>query len=138
LALIDEEPELTITTSWPRDEVAVVSVHGESDIGTAPLLEESLSRLAGRGTNVVVDLTDVRFFDLTTVRVLLSLQRKLNDAGRHCVTVMDGWGSRVVALAGLRDELAVTGTVDEAVAAALAGGRSRAGAENGSRIADVV
>ena len=137
MALTEYEPDFTVKTSWPHGEVVIVSVHGESDIATSPLLEETLSGAAARGTNLVVDLTDVRFFDLTTVRVLLSLQRTLDDADRRCVTVMDGWGRRVLALAGLRDELMVTGTVDEAVAAVLDGARSRPVAEN-SWVDDVV
>jgi anti-anti-sigma factor len=107
--------EFSVTTSWLRDEVVVASVHGEVDIGTAAQLDEILSRLVGRGSHVVVDLSGVRFFDLTTIRVLRELQRSVGETGHRCVVVMDAWGRRVISLAGLRDELVVVATVADAV-----------------------
>jgi anti-sigma B factor antagonist len=62
---------------------AVVSVHGEIDLYTAPRLHAALDRVlaAGGPVRVTVDLTGVEFCDSTGVNVLLAAHHRARDSG---------------------------------------------------------
>jgi anti-sigma B factor antagonist len=63
---------------------AVVSVRGDIDIATAPILYAALQHAAAAATeSVVADFTDVTFIDSSGVQCLLAAQR---DAGRDGTT----------------------------------------------------
>jgi anti-anti-sigma factor len=60
-------------TSWPAPTIATVSVVGELDLGTAPVLERELDRVIKRCPDVVeVDIADLSFMDCAGVTVLIS------------------------------------------------------------------
>ena len=89
---------------------AVLSVHGEIDLGTAPVLREALSWVLEHRTGpVVVDLSEVSFMDSTGVHVLLDALELLRPENRRLAIVCREGGQvhRVLALLGLLDALAV-------------------------------
>jgi anti-sigma B factor antagonist len=85
---------------------AVLSVHGEIDLGTAPVLREALSWVLEQRTGpVVVDLSEVSFMDSTGVHVLLDTLELLRLENRRLAIVCREGGQvhRVLALLGLLD-----------------------------------
>lgn len=75
-------------TEWLESGMPVVSVIGELDLATAPVLEEALATLAenGEGT-VMVDLGRCGFIDLRGLHVLLAARAGLEHSGRLLVLI---------------------------------------------------
>lgn len=74
--------ELRVEPEPLEDGSYVVSVTGEVDMHTAPVLAETLDHATGNGaTAVVVDLTECSFMDATGVGVLLGANKRLRDPG---------------------------------------------------------
>jgi anti-sigma B factor antagonist len=89
-------------------ESPVVVVTGEIDMATAPMLARELSAAIETGVEaVVLDLTEVTFFDSSGLRVAIVAHRDLGDKGRRLAVVCDPEGHvrRTFALAGLADVL---------------------------------
>jgi anti-anti-sigma factor len=92
------------------EHVAVLSVHGEIDLGTTPMLREALLPVLEHQTGpVVVDLSEVPFMDSTGVHVLVDTLRQLGPQNRPLAIVCPEGGQvhRLLALVGLLDALAV-------------------------------
>ncbi|GAA2364214.1 STAS domain-containing protein [Dactylosporangium salmoneum] len=71
--------QVTSTVEGPR---AVVAASGELDVATAPELRAYLHKLIDDGAStLVVDLSDVGFLDSTTLGVLISVHKRLAEAG---------------------------------------------------------
>lgn len=108
-----------------RDQnAAVLSVHGEIDLRTAPVLREVLLPILECQTGpVVVDLSEVSFIDSTGVHVLVdALQRLRLENRRLAIACREGGHvHRLLALIGLLDALAVY----RSRASALIGGDDR-------------
>ena len=69
----------------------VLTLGGELDLATVPLLKEQLDRaMRGRGV-VVIDLSGLRFIDSTGLCVLVRAERQLRASGGQLVLV---YGSR--------------------------------------------
>jgi anti-sigma B factor antagonist len=86
----------------------VVVVTGEIDMATAPMLGRELTSAIESGDGpVVLDLTEVTFFDSSGLRVAIVAHRDLGDRGRRLAVVCDpdGHVRRTFALAGLSDVL---------------------------------
>jgi anti-sigma B factor antagonist len=86
----------------------VVVVTGEIDMATAPMLGRELTSAIEAGDGpVVLDLTEVTFFDSSGLRVAIVAHRDLGDRGRRLAVVCDPEGHvrRTFALAGLADVL---------------------------------
>lgn len=99
-------------------DVAVLSPHGEIDLGTAPLLREVLLPALERETGpVVVDLSGVSFMDSTGVHVLVETLRRLEPQNRRLAIVCREGGQvhRLLALVGLLDTLTVHRSRESAV-----------------------
>ena len=63
-------------------EVAVVRLHGELDMATAPLLDDTLTSVLGDGAvEVVVDLASLTFLDSTGISVLLGAGQRAGEVG---------------------------------------------------------
>jgi len=61
---------------------AVVTASGELDVATAPELRSYLHKLIDDGAStLIVDLSDVGFLDSTTLGVLISVHKRLAEAG---------------------------------------------------------
>jgi anti-sigma B factor antagonist len=63
------------------DDRTVVTVRGELDMSNAPSLVETLTKDAGAGRNVAVDLSGVSFIDSSAIGGLVSAGQALADAG---------------------------------------------------------
>lgn len=61
----------------------VMSLNGDLDIATAPVLAEAVTRLMADGAvgQLLVDLADVRFLDSSGVRALLQARKAAEDRG---------------------------------------------------------
>jgi anti-sigma B factor antagonist len=97
---------------------AVLSVHGEIDLGTAPVLREALSWVLEHRTGpVIVDLSEVSFMDSTGVHVLLDTLELLKLENRRLAIVCREGGQihRVLGLLGLLDALTVYHSRDGAM-----------------------
>ncbi|MCC7076509.1 MAG: STAS domain-containing protein [Acidimicrobiia bacterium] len=73
-----------------RGEYTVVSVGGEIDVYTAPVLRERLTEVLDRGVaKIVVDLSQVQFLDSTGLGVLVVAMRRVEAADGSMVVVCD-------------------------------------------------
>jgi anti-anti-sigma factor len=71
----------------------VLTLDGELDLATAPLLQKPVDRaIRGKGA-VVIDLSRLRFIDSSGLNVLVMAERQLRASGRLLVLV---YGSRSV------------------------------------------
>ncbi len=101
-----------------QEDVAVLSVHGEIDLATAPALREFLLPILEHQTGpVVVDLSEVAFMDSTGLHVLVATLRRLEPQNRRLAIVCREGGQvhRVLALVGLLDILTVHRSRESAV-----------------------
>lgn len=107
-----------------KGEPVLLTVHGEHDLHTAPELRRRLDELIDAGSPIVVDLSPATFVDSSILGVLLDGRRRASEAGIG-FTVAQGDGavavSRVLQVTGLRTELPVHESVDDAVAEAAQG-----------------
>jgi anti-sigma B factor antagonist len=108
----------TASTSSPglrvqRDDhhnAAVLSVHGELDLATAPALREALLPvLEHENRPVIVDLSEVPFMDSTGLQILVDTHQQLASQKRRFAIVyrQPGQVDRLLALVGLLDVLTV-------------------------------
>ncbi len=105
-------------------QAAVLSVRGEVDLGTAPLLREALRPALEHGSGpLVIDLCEVRFMDSTGVHVLVDAHRRLGPRRRRLAIACpeNGQVHTLLALVGLLDTL----TVHRSRESALSGGEER-------------
>ena len=94
-------PELFSVEVAGVDGTAIVVASGELDLGTAPLLRESLGRLHGC---VVVDLAGVTFLDASAIGVLISQRNRLrNHGGELVLRGPHGVVRRAIEVVGLAD-----------------------------------
>lgn len=76
-------------------DVAVLVVHGQADLHTAPELREQLHDAIDDGAfHVIVDLTDASFVDSMTLGVLLGGVKRLRPQGGQLRVVVDQPGLR--------------------------------------------
>lgn len=107
--------------------VALLSVRGEHDLNTAPELKSRLGE-AGGGP-VVVDLSPATFVDSSILGVILEARRHAQQADVGFAVCHDGRTdavARVLEITGLRRELPVHATRDEALTAAADGSAKKA------------
>jgi anti-sigma B factor antagonist len=106
------------------DGVDVVSLSGEFDLHAADELGEAFERASARSRLVVVDLSEVQFFDSTALGLVLGLRRRLLTTGGRLALVIDGREAlRVFEISGLERIFSLARTVDEAIALVGGGGR---------------
>ena len=101
-----------------HQDVAVLSVHGEIDLWTAPMLGEVLLPILERETGpVVMDLSEVLFMDSTGVHILVDTRRRLAPQNRPLAIVCREGGQvhRLLAVVGLLDALTVHRSRESAV-----------------------
>ena len=63
------------------DGVTYIGLRGELDAVTAPRLRSQVT--VARSSNILIDLSMLRFIDLSGARALLRLQDRITRAGRH-------------------------------------------------------
>jgi anti-anti-sigma factor len=85
---MDLLPTCQLSVDPPTGRTAIVRVAGEFTAGSARRLYRVLERVADGGIGqVVVDLANVRWFELEAVAVLGEVRRRLDTAGTHLVLV---------------------------------------------------
>jgi anti-sigma B factor antagonist len=97
---------------------AIVTVDGELDIVTAPVLRERLNTLAGAGVRrLVIDLRAVPFMDSVAVAALVSTKHQLGEDARIAVVIEEGAYTRMIfEIAGLPQWLDLVNTREAALA----------------------
>ncbi|MEV0676496.1 STAS domain-containing protein [Actinosynnema sp. NPDC050436] len=108
--------QFTATAQW-RADVAVVSVTGEVDSGTAPRLRALLDEVRQRGPRVVVvDLREVSLLASAGLATLIAVHdQALPDVLVRIVAPSTAPAMRSVLLTGLDELLAVHPTVEAAL-----------------------
>jgi anti-anti-sigma factor len=98
----------------------VLTLGGELDLATVPLLQEQLD-LAMRGrAAVVIDLAGLKFIDSSGLRMLVRAQQCLSDSGRQLVLVRGGQPvHRLFELTGLDSHFKWCGSASAALPTAL-------------------
>jgi anti-anti-sigma factor len=77
--------------------VWIVSLVGEHDLSTAPLVERDLEAMSRSGTGIVLDLSETTFIDSSMLRVILDRRSE-----RFALVVPAGGAvARLLALVGL-------------------------------------
>jgi len=97
--------------------VAVLTISGEHDLSTAPLLRRRLDGLLEQGTPTVVDLSPATFVDSSILGAILDGRRRAAKAAiGFAVVHADGADAvdRVLEVTGLRAELPVHTNREEA------------------------
>ncbi|WP_410631602.1 STAS domain-containing protein [Amycolatopsis sp. cmx-4-83] len=99
------------------DSVTVLTVVGEVDLLSVPVLDEAVTaRLTAEPELLVIDLTDVSFLASVGMTVLLKAQRDAGPNARVRVVAPERSAvARTLELTGLLDALAVTSTVSAAL-----------------------
>jgi anti-anti-sigma factor len=101
------------------DEVAVVALIGEHDMGRYEPLKAALARAAIRAPNVVVDLTQCAFIDSTTLTLLLHADDVMTRDSRGFAVVIpahEGSVSRLAELVRLAEMLSTHPSLEAAMA----------------------
>ncbi len=110
------DPDFDVTIA-EEDGSTVLSVCGEVDLATGPLLWERISTVIADGsTNLVLDLAEMPFIDSTGLSVLVMTMRKLQDVGGELVLRSPcRMAVRLFQLTGLSQLLEIEGDVALAV-----------------------
>jgi len=93
----------------------VISLDGELDMASAPLLQAALeSAEADLASALVLDLQHLRFMDSTGLRVILSARERFCSNGRElALTESSSQVQRLLAVSGVGERLRVVSTPDE-------------------------
>jgi anti-sigma B factor antagonist len=104
------------------DERTIVEVAGEIDVYTAPTLRERLTTLVDEGrTDLVVDLTQVRFMDSTGLGLLVGVLKRVRGLDGLLQLVIDSERlMKVFRITALTQVFTIRETLDEALADAPA------------------
>lgn len=113
---------LSVSTS-ERGGTTVVSVSGEIDVYTAPVLRDALDQQIAAGRiHLVVDLQDVTFMDSTALGVLVGRLKLVRvQSGSLRVVVTHERVLRVFDITGLNKVFSIHESVDAAVGTSTRG-----------------
>jgi anti-sigma B factor antagonist len=101
--------------------LTVLSITGEHDLSTAPVLRQRLGGLIEEGAPIVVDLSSATFVDSSILGVILEARRRAESEGRGfevCHSNGPDSVGRVLDVTGLRSELPVHAGRQQAARAA--------------------
>nr|WP_272923898.1 STAS domain-containing protein [Streptomyces sp. SID3343] len=95
----------------------MVTVHGEIDMDSGPILDDALSRQVSAGmTRLLLDLSSVGFIDSFGLRILVRAERRAREAGGALQLIAPTRAvARVLRLTGFTLMVAVHETVQEAL-----------------------
>ena len=106
-----------------RDTWQVLSVVGDLDVTSAPLVRNEVVRLlTDESTDLVLDLTAVPFVDSFGLGVLVGALKRSRSTGRRLALVVTEPGVlRLLQLTGLDDVFEVADSIDAVVASTAPG-----------------
>jgi anti-sigma B factor antagonist len=105
-----------------REGVAVLTVGGEIDLATAPVLEGAIAdALAENPPALVIDLSPVQFLASAGLQILVATQEKLGGSAHFAVVANGPATSRPIQLTGLDEIFALYPTLDDALNAVRTG-----------------
>jgi anti-sigma B factor antagonist len=115
-------PELGLVVEAVQPDCTLLTVEGEIDVYTAPLLRQKLIELADSGVpKVVVDLEPVQFLDSTGLGVLVAaLNRFRRQGGEMELVCSQSRIRRVFEITGLTKVFTIHGSLTAASADASA------------------
>jgi anti-sigma B factor antagonist len=115
-------PELGLDVDASRPEYTVLTVSGEIDVYTAPLLRQKLVELSDSGASrIVVNLEPVGFLDSTGLGVLVAaLNRARRQSGEVELICSQARILRVFEITGLTKVFTIHPSVDAVTAATSA------------------
>jgi anti-sigma B factor antagonist len=103
----------------PRDSAVVVSVRGELDLATVPVLRERLERLGEASpppSPVVVDLSGVTFIGSAGLALLVELHNQCEERGVRLALVATGTVvPRAIQVTALDEVFSIHSSLDEAL-----------------------
>jgi anti-sigma B factor antagonist len=113
-SFLNAPPEFSIADTRRADGSAVLTVAGELDIATVPVVRERLSDLTDAGARrLVVDLRDVTFMDSTGLAAFIHAKVRLGDDGTLTLVLEpDSYPRLIFEVAGLVGVLDVVDTLD--------------------------
>ena len=116
--------EFSVNTAALGGDAFVITLSGEVDLHTAPVLEQALEGVLGLGaTSVALDLADVSFIDSTTLGLLLRYQERFRACGGELLVVTaDRRVLRTLEVTGLDRVLKIERRLADAVAAIVPAG----------------
>jgi anti-sigma B factor antagonist len=93
-----------------------LTVSGEFDLVSAPVLERALSRLLDSDSElIIVDLRGLEFMDSTGLHVLIQAHQQMHEAGRRLALVRAREQvQRLFDLTGLTDALTIVDSPEDA------------------------
>ena len=112
---------------WPRrgsvgvthnTGIAIVSMRGEHDVGTAPAVTDALVRAVAH-SSVLVDLSECDFIDSTVIGLLIRCAHELERRGERFALVLphdQPVVARIAALTRLTEVLAIHGSREAGLA----------------------
>jgi anti-sigma B factor antagonist len=110
--------EFSIADSRLDDGRILVTITGELDIATVPLVRERLTALVETGTaRIVADLRGVSFMDSTGLAAFIHAKLRQGDdaGGITLVLAQDSYARLIFEVAGLDGVLDVVETLDDAL-----------------------
>lgn len=110
-------PRAPLLTCRVEDEhgIAVICCSGEIDLSTVPILKAEMERLADPVHDVIVDLGDVVYCDMSGVRLLEDCDNYCRSRGRRLMAVIPpGIVRRVFEFVGATNMLQVADTREQA------------------------
>lgn len=106
-----------LEVSQTAQDVTIVVLRGEHDIRSAPQLRSRLRATVETGNPVVVDLSEVTFFDSTVLHALLEADELAREKG-HALTMQVGTSPmvrRILEVSGVTDRVVCAGDRDAAL-----------------------
>jgi len=104
--------ELEISSQM-RGDALIVSVRGDVDLATAPLLDSALAELWQPPDRLVIDASGIAFMDSTGLGVLVKCAARARDEGGSVALVaVTPRVRKVLAITGLDSHLGLFDTVD--------------------------
>ena len=99
-----------------RQNVAILTVHGDVDLATAPLLESAIRDSWTPPQRLVIDAQDLPFMDSTGLGVLVKAAIRVRDEGGQIAMAAVGARVRkVLSITGLDQHVAIYDTVEDAL-----------------------
>lgn len=97
-------------------DIPVVTVAGEVDLATSPLLRERLdAHLEAGRSSLILDLSGTTFLDSTGLGVLVNVLKRCRQAGGELhLVVVEPRILKLFAITGLQDTFSISASVDAA------------------------